>query len=87
MVRCEAADGSVCGRLGPTDFAPTDPQTPCTEIYGGPDELDVRGYVAGETVEAKFTRRNGCEIDRFETLMPVLKEEFPGYEPGASLAP
>jgi hypothetical protein len=87
IVRCEPADGSACGRLSSIDFAVVDPQTPCTEIYGGRDEVEVRGYVGGEPVEATLTRANGCEISRFDELVPVLQEQFPGYEPGASIAP
>jgi hypothetical protein len=84
---CEAGDGTACGRLAATDFAPVDPQTACTEIYGGPDEVELAGSIGGEPVETTLTRANGCEIDRFDPLVPVLKEEFSGYEPGAALAP
>ena len=87
IARCEVADGSECGRLGPLDFAPIDPQTPCTEIYGGPDEVEVTGTVAGEPIDTAFTRANGCEIERFDVLTPLLQELFPGYRPGASLRP
>ena len=81
------ADDSPCSRLAATDLAPLDPATPCTEIYGGPDEAAVEGTIAGEPVSATLTRANGCEIDRFERLTPLLRELFPGYRPGASLAP
>jgi hypothetical protein len=67
--------------------APVPPDTACTEIYGGPDTLRVEGTLEGETINATLTRENGCEIDRFEAWLPILKELFPGYEPGASLAP
>ena len=86
QVSCEPrVDGSPCARLAGTDLAPLDPATPCTEIYGGPDEVTVEGTIAGEEVSATLTRANGCEIERFDRLTPVLKETFPGYEPGASL--
>ena len=80
-------DGSECGRLKATDFAPIDPQTPCTEIYGGPDEV-----VAGRNDRRRAGQHdphpaNGCEIDRFDRITPLLEELFPDYEPGASLAP
>lgn len=67
--------------------APTPPQTACTEIYGGPDELAVTGELRGEPIDAAFTRANGCEIDRFDRWTDVLEDLFPGYEPGASLRP
>jgi hypothetical protein len=87
IVNCELADGSECGRLSPTDFAPVDPNTACTEIYGGPDEVELSGTISDEPIDTTLTRANGCEIARFDEIVPVLKQEFPGYEPGASLAP
>ena len=87
-VSCEPrVGGSPCARLDTTDLAPLDPMTPCTEIYGGPDEVTVAGTIAGEDVTATLTRANGCEIDRFDRLAPLLRDLFPGYQPGASLAP
>ena len=67
--------------------APVPPATACTEIYGGPDEVTLEGTIGGEPVDATFTRANGCEIDRFDRITPLLKELFPDYRPGASLAP
>ena len=87
IINCELADGSECGRLRPTDFAPIDPQTPCTEIYGGPDVVELSGFINDEPVDTTLTRANGCEIDRFDRIVPVLKEQFPGYEPGSAIAP
>jgi hypothetical protein len=87
VVACESGDGSECGRLETADFAPIDPQTACTEIYGGPDELQVEGTVAGDEVNTTMTRANGCEIERFDRLVPLLRELYPEYEPGAALQP
>lgn len=84
---CEPDAPDPCGRLKATDFAPLDPATPCTEIYGGPDEATVEGSISGEEVSATLTRANGCEIERFERMTPLLRELFPGYEPGSSLKP
>ena len=45
----------------------------CTEIYGGPDRVRVRGNVAGTEVDRLFARRDGCEIadwDRASALLP-----------------
>ena len=86
-VSCEPGDGSACGDLAASDFDPIPANTPCTEIYGGPDEATVEGTVAGEPVSATLTRGNGCEIERFDRLTPLLQELFPGYEPGSSIAP
>jgi hypothetical protein len=87
VIQCETGDGSECGRLEPADFAPIDPQTACTEIYGGPDELHVEGTVAGDEVNTTMTRANGCEIERFDRLVPLLRDLYPDYEPGAALQP
>jgi hypothetical protein len=83
---CDAAEEGPCAGLTIADIAPIDPQTPCTEIYGGPDEATLQGTIGGEPVDATFTRANGCEIDRFDRIAPLLKELFPDYEPGASTA-
>jgi hypothetical protein len=80
----------LCGQvllLSPDDLEPVPPQVPCPEIYGGPDTLRVEGTLEGKAVEATLTRENGCEIERFGTWLPILKELFPDYKPGSSLAP
>jgi hypothetical protein len=87
-VTCEAsAEGTPCARLQAADLAPLDPATPCTEIYGGPDVAIIEGTLDGEEVSAALNRSNGCEIERFDRVTPLLHELFPGYEPGASLRP
>lgn len=43
----------------------------CTQIYGGPEVAKVTGTLDGEEVDASFTRGNGCEIARFDAVMPV----------------
>ena len=77
---CEAlADVSAA------DLGPVGPDVACTEIYGGPDEADVEGELHGEAVAERLTRANGCEIERFDALVPALRELFSGYQPGAAL--
>ncbi len=49
----------------------------CTEIYGGPETATISGTLDGQAVEVLLSRSNGCEIDRWERLRPVL----PAYEP------
>ena len=44
----------------------------CTQLYGGPQEADVEGTIAGEQYRGSFNRRNGCEIARWEQLQPLL---------------
>ena len=49
----------------------------CTQIYGGPETAVITGTLDGEAIEVRLSRANGCEIDRWEQLRPVL----PAYEP------
>lgn len=90
-VECDGRGAdAVCAALagvGADDLAPVPAATPCTEIYGGPDEATVAGTLGGEPVDETLTRANGCEIERFDHLVPALRELFPGYVPGEALAP
>ncbi|HEY3069640.1 MAG TPA: SSI family serine proteinase inhibitor [Gaiellaceae bacterium] len=40
----------------------------CTQVYGGPQLATLSG-----TVHALLSRRNGCEIARWEALAPVVE--------------
>ncbi|MGE5690125.1 MAG: SSI family serine proteinase inhibitor [Pseudomonadota bacterium] len=51
-----------------TPFAPVPPGTACTEIYGGPQEALVRGRHRGRPVWARFDRRDGCAIARWNRV-------------------
>ena len=54
-------------------------ETACTEIFGGPETRDDPGDLAGEPVEAEFSRANGCEIERFDRFVALLQALFPDY--------
>jgi hypothetical protein len=88
IVACPGRDADACDAI---DALPADPAAPvpsataCTEIYGGPDTLAIQGTLHGEPIDARFTRSDGCEIDRFDRFVPLLKALFPDYEPGAAL--
>lgn len=47
-------------------FAPVPKDVACTEIYGGPAEAVVSGRYASRRVWARFTRSDGCQIDRWD---------------------
>jgi hypothetical protein len=49
-------------------FAGTPKNLACTEIYGGPQEALVTGRFRGLLVRARFNRRDGCEIDRWNRV-------------------
>ena len=44
----------------------------CTDIFGGPQTATVEGTIRGKAVSARFARRNGCEIARWEAASPLL---------------
>jgi hypothetical protein len=88
QVKCPGDPPEICDAVDalPDDpGAPTDPQTACTEIYGGPDVLTVEGTLRGEPIDATFTRENGCEIERFERFSQLLAALFPDYRPGSAI--
>ncbi|MQS07059.1 SSI family serine proteinase inhibitor [Streptomyces alkaliphilus] len=53
-------------------FAPIGPDTMCTQQHGGPATATVAGRWNGEQVRATFSRANGCEIARWDAMVPVL---------------
>jgi hypothetical protein len=44
----------------------------CTQIYGGPQTAKITGTWQGEAVNASFSRKNGCEISRWQSLKGLL---------------
>lgn len=72
--------------LDAEDLAPADEDTPCTELFGGPDVLEIEGDLGGTELDYLLTRENGCEVDRFEAALPLVKVLFPDYEPGSAIA-
>jgi Subtilisin inhibitor-like len=80
-LRCFPSGGTLphpsraCARLaslGRRAFAPVKPGSICTEIYGGPQVALVSGILAGRRIWARFQRRDGCEIARWNRLAPWL---------------
>jgi hypothetical protein len=57
---------------GAAAFLPPRRNVACTEIYGGPQVAHVTGTVDGSSVNADFSRTNGCEIARWDALAPLL---------------
>lgn len=49
-------------------FAATPKNVACTEIYGGPQRAVIRGRLRGVSVRASFSRKDGCEIDRWNRV-------------------
>lgn len=66
---CEKLDE---GRWGSDTFAPTPEDSICTMQYGGPATARITGTWNGRPVDATYNRSNGCEISRWDKLVPVL---------------
>lgn len=70
--------GAACARLddvttwGKDTFAPVPKDAMCTFQYGGAQTARIEGTWAGRPVNATYARTNGCEIARWDALVPVL---------------
>ncbi|MER5524897.1 SSI family serine proteinase inhibitor [Streptomyces sp. NPDC002677] len=69
---CQALDRNT--RWGRDTFAPVAPDTACTMLYGGPATAHVTGTWAGRPVDATYDRSNGCEIGRWNRMVPLLPD-------------
>ncbi|MEV8099130.1 SSI family serine proteinase inhibitor [Kitasatospora sp. NPDC085879] len=84
LLECHPARGShprplqACDRLdaattwGQDPFAPAPTGEMCSMISGGPATAHITGFWAGRPVNATYDRSNGCEISRWDNLVPVL---------------
>lgn len=61
-------------RWGKDVFAPAPEGGFCTMQYGGPATAHVTGTWAGRPVDATYDRRDGCEIARWDRLVPLLPD-------------
>ena len=59
---------AILQKVGVKVFDPIAKDTVCSQVYGGPQTATVKGSVDGNAIDAIFTRRNGCEIARWEKL-------------------
>ncbi|MEE1794971.1 SSI family serine proteinase inhibitor [Streptomyces sp. BE308] len=68
----------ACDRLaeaakaGEELFAPTPQDAMCTQMDGGPAGARIVGTWQGQRVDTSLSRANGCEISRWNNLVPVL---------------
>lgn len=66
----------VCAALdvvAPGVFQPVGENRVCTMIYGGPATATMRGTYDDGLVNATFSQANGCEIGRWNQVLPVFK--------------
>jgi len=61
-------------------FAPTPKNMMCTELYGGPAEALVTGRLRGHSVSARFGRKDGCQVARWNRVAFL----FPGVRTSQS---
>ena len=70
---CPGAGAAVCERVVRLlpELRPV-PREICTEVYGGPERIEVSGVVDDLPVRVEVTRLNGCEISRYDKLDAAL---------------
>jgi hypothetical protein len=78
QLTCAApTDSKACGAaagVSAADLRETAPNKACTQLYGGPEEASIKGTIRGDQVDATFKRTDGCEIERWERVKPLLSE-------------
>jgi hypothetical protein len=86
-LRCNPVGGTLpkraeaCTRLArmTRPFAAVPKGVACIQLYGGPQEAFVSGRFRGHAVRARFNRKDGCEIARWNRIRFL----FPGAVPSA----
>ncbi|MFI7499528.1 SSI family serine proteinase inhibitor [Streptomyces sp. NPDC049687] len=79
---CRAVDRRT--RWGRDAFAPAPSGGVCTLRYGGPATAHVTGRWAGRPVDATYARSDGCEIERWDRMVPLLPDLRPDLRPAAT---
>ncbi len=69
---CAALTRATRGARDP--FAPVPEDALCTMVYGGPATARVAGLWHGRPVRAAFDRSDGCELSRWNALVPLLPD-------------
>ncbi|MBO8188814.1 SSI family serine proteinase inhibitor [Streptomyces spirodelae] len=67
---CAALDRATSKGRDP--FKPVPAGATCTMLYGGPATAHVTGTWRGRKIDAHFKRTNGCEVARWNRLVPAL---------------
>ena len=73
----EPTDSPACGAaagISEADLAPTEEGKACTQIFGGPETATIKGTIRGNAVDARFSRSDGCEIERWARVEPLLAQ-------------
>jgi len=67
-----AACSAVAAAGGVDAFAVPSGDVQCTQVFGGPQTAVVSGTVEDEPVSADLARADGCEISRWDDLVPLV---------------
>jgi hypothetical protein len=70
-------DSTACGAaagVSAADVQKASADVACTQQYGGPEEASIKGTIRGSEVDASFKRTDGCEINRWDKVKPLLDE-------------
>ncbi|WP_031508628.1 SSI family serine proteinase inhibitor [Streptomyces megasporus] len=70
LAACGAIDRAAKGAGDP--WAPVPEGSMCAQVYGGSAVARVTGTWRGAPVDASFDRTDGCEIARWDALVPAL---------------
>jgi hypothetical protein len=68
------AGAAACAHLDSLThpFAPIPADQMCTQIYGGPQTAHVTGRWKGAAVDIRLSRVDGCRIEQWNSLGPLL---------------
>ncbi|MET8568066.1 SSI family serine proteinase inhibitor [Streptomyces sp. NPDC004783] len=61
-------------RWGRDAFAPVPEGSFCTMQHGGPATARVTGVWAGRPVDTTYDRSNGCQVSRWDRMVPLLPD-------------
>jgi len=67
-----AACSAVAAAGGVDAFAAPSGDVQCTQVFGGPQTAVVSGTVEDEPVSADLARADGCDISRWDALVPLV---------------
>ena len=75
-LECKPAGGTIntpgvkCARLLKisSPFAPINPDQICSQIFGGTETARIYGYWQGKKINARFSKSNGCQIERWNRV-------------------
>jgi hypothetical protein len=69
-----AAACAVLERAGAEQLPPVPKDRMCTQIYGGAQTARITGTWRGKAVDARLSRKDGCEMARWDALQGLLPE-------------